>query len=492
MTYKMSNFQVEINKNGNFSSMGGAIIIPALFEKFALRKVLDEYIGACKENGAKKYTDSSYIQSLVTMQILGGEAVDDIKCIREDGILPGILGGIPGKTSIHNYIRNFVNEKEEEKRGQGKSFVPEINEHLKGFDKVTEHLLKHAPHVKGISTITLDQDATFIPSEVQGALFNYKSQRAFEAFTTYCDEYNMVIRSEFRDGNVSPGYLQLENLRASLELLPDSVKQVRLRSDTAGYQIELLKYCAKGRNERFGIIEFAIGSPVTEELKQATRAVSESEWKRIPERIPATVQDKVQECAEVVFVPNSLCTSKNDPDYRFIVIREEIRDTDPPELRQILLFDEEELGEHPISSVHPTVLNGKLYKIFALVTNLEWSEEEIVTWYRKRCGKSEELHRVLKDELAGGHVVTSALGANAAWWQITVLALNIITLIKRTCLTDEYQTSRPKKLRYWLFSLVARIGNHARKKTITLYRAVQADLFITAWNRLRVLPVQLE
>lgn len=259
---------------------------------------------------------------------------------------------------------------------------------------------------------------------------------------------------------------------------------MRLRSDTAGYQIELLKYCAQGKNKRFGIIEFAISSPVTKELKQAAQAVPESEWTPIP--------DTVQGCAEVVFVPNSLGTSKNGPEYRFIVTREEIRDTDPPELRQLSLLDEEELGAHPISSVHPTMMNGKLYKVFALVTNLEWSAQETVEWHRKRCGKSEEVHRVLKDELAGGHVVTSALGANAGWWQITVLAFNILTLIKKSCLPEEYQASRPKKLRYWLFSLVARLGTHARKMTITLYRSVQAKLFKAAWNRLENLPVQVE
>jgi hypothetical protein len=477
-------FQLRFNENGNFSSMGGALIIPAIFEKFGIRKVLNESIGACEDNGIKKYTDSSYIESLVTMQILGGETIDDIKCLREDRVFPEILGGIPGKTSIHNYIANFVDGQEEAKRGQGKAFVLEPNAHLKGFQDATQHLLKHAPHIQGISTITLDQDATFIPTEVKGALFNYKSERAFEAFNTYCPEYDMVIRSEYRDGNVPPGYRQLENLQASLKLLPNSVNHVRLRSDTAGYQIELLKYCAEGKDEKFGVIEFAISSPVTKELKQAASVIPENEWKRVP--------DTFQGCAEAVFVPNSLGTSKKGPEYRFIVIREEIRDTDPPELRQMLLFEEEELGEHPISSLHPTVMNGKLYKIFAVVTNLEWPVDMIVTWQRKRCGKSEELHRVLKDELAGGHVVTSALGANAAWWQITVLAFNILTLIKKICLSEEYQTSRPKKLRCWLFSLVARLCTHARKMTITLYRSAQAKLFKAAWNRLGALTVQME
>jgi len=33
----------------------------------------------------------------------------------------------------------------------------------------------------------------------------------------------------------------------------------RKRSDTARYQHDLLKYCGKGENDRFGKIEFAIG-----------------------------------------------------------------------------------------------------------------------------------------------------------------------------------------------------------------------------------------
>jgi len=54
-----------------------------------------------------KYTGISYIESLVTMQILGDEAADGMKIIREDRILPDMLGGIPGKKSTHNYLYNL-------------------------------------------------------------------------------------------------------------------------------------------------------------------------------------------------------------------------------------------------------------------------------------------------------------------------------------------------------------------------------------------------
>jgi len=62
-----------------------------------------------------------------------------------------------------------------------------------------------------------------------------------------------------------------------LALLPESVLQVRLRSDTAGYQHELLRYCAKGENKRFGRIEFAICSDVTPEFKKAVMEVADSD-----------------------------------------------------------------------------------------------------------------------------------------------------------------------------------------------------------------------
>jgi hypothetical protein len=36
------------------------------------------------------------------------------------------------------------------------------------------------------------------------------------------------------------------------------VDKVFLRSDSTGYQEDLLAYCAEGKHERFGVIEFAI------------------------------------------------------------------------------------------------------------------------------------------------------------------------------------------------------------------------------------------
>lgn len=85
------------------------------------------------------------------------------------------------------------------------------------------------------------------------------------------------MHTEFRDGNVPAGHEQLRVLKESLKLLPEGVKNVRLRSDTAGYQHELMKYCEKGENKRFGRIEFAIGPDVTREFKKAVSEIEKFE-----------------------------------------------------------------------------------------------------------------------------------------------------------------------------------------------------------------------
>ena len=64
----------------------------------------------------------------------------------------------------------------------------------------------------------------------------------------------------------------------ALEVLPKGVQKVYFKSDTAAYQKELLIYCAEGQNERFRVIEFAVGVDVTAEFKKAVAAVEEKEW----------------------------------------------------------------------------------------------------------------------------------------------------------------------------------------------------------------------
>jgi len=93
-------------------------------------------------------------------------------------------------------------------------------------------------------------------------------------------------------------------------MLPEGVKHVYLRSDTAGYQHDLLKYCEKTNHRRFGRIEFAIGADVTKEFKKAVAATEEPEWKPVVKEIEGKRVTTGKEWAEVCFVPLRSATAK--------------------------------------------------------------------------------------------------------------------------------------------------------------------------------------
>jgi hypothetical protein len=94
---------------------------------------------------------------------------------------------------------------------------------------------------------------------------------------------------------------------------------------------------------------------------------------------------------------------------------------------------------------------------------------KIVLFHHGRCGKSEEVHRILKEELGGGHVASGKFGFEAAWWNIAVLTLSLLNLFKRNFLPEESHTCRPKTLRYRFFVMLGKFVSHSRKFVLKIY-----------------------
>jgi hypothetical protein len=350
-------------------------------------------------------------------------------------------------------------------------------------------------------TITLDQYATLIPTTRPETSYNYTGQTSYEAFNTYCPEYDVILGTRYSDGNVPAGFEQLGELKRMLSLLPEGVKKVKLRSDSAGYQEELIKYCARSdkrsENKRFGAIDFAISCDVVEEFKISASKVSEDEWR--PLRRDKYDMSRL-EWAEVSYAPNNFSRSKKDPEIRFFAIREAFsqprgggkKNNDAPGQRELdLEFTEDaikelESGCENLKKLHLTLMSGKIYKVFGVTSNImDKSGDEIILWHRERCGKSEQAHDILKNEFAGGHVPSYLFGVNAAWWNIAVLSMNVTNVMKRFFLPSDYGSCRMKTLRYLFCTLVGKVVTHARRKILRLYTGDSgADLLVYAINKL--------
>ena len=114
--------------------------------------------------------------------------------------------------------------------------------------------------------------------------------------------------------------------------------------------------------------------------------------------------------------------------------------------------------------------NNGWYKVFGVVTNRELLGDELIWWHRQRCGKSEEAHGVLKEDLAAGRLPSGLFGVNAAWWAIAVLAFNLNSAMKQLALGKEWVSKRLKAIRFAFICLPGRVVRRARSLIIRLAR----------------------
>jgi len=219
----------------------------------------------------------------------------------------------------------------------------------------------------------------------------------------------------------------------------------------------LLKYCAQGKNERFGVIEFAIGADVTPTFKEAVATVEETQWQQLHQQLGPNDQIPTkQEWAEVNFVQNGLAT-KTRPNYRFIAIRQ------PLEQKELFDTDLEQLPFPTLSSKS----SGR-YKLFGLVTNRTIPGEELIHWHRQRCGNSEKAHSIMKDDLATGRMPSGDFGENAAWWMIMLLPFNLSALMSQLVLPKTWAGKRLKASSEGLIHLAGRVIERSRQLIVRL------------------------
>ncbi len=361
---------------------------------------------------------------------------------------------MPSSSAVFRYLAEFHDRAQEGLREEGKAFIPLPNEALKGLCKVNGDLVGFVQNNREGRTATLDMDATLVETEKGSALGCYEGYAAYQPLSTWWAEEGLVVHTEFRDGNVPAGFEQKRVLEEALESIPKGVKRVRLRSDTAGYQHELLRYCDEEKNKWCGRIEFAVGCDVSVEFKKAVLEIAEEDWVVLKKRERSgELRESARQWAEVCFVPRAIGRSKKGPEYRYLAIRERMQD-------QLMLpgMEEEEKGL-PFQTMRK---DGVRYKVFGIVTNMHWDGQELIEWHYKRCGRSEQAHSVMKEDLAGGRLPSGDFGENAAWWWMMVLAFNLNAALQSLVLGGRWVSKRMKAMRFYLINIPARVIERSR------------------------------
>jgi hypothetical protein len=475
-------FQYEKEKNDTgMTSLAGLPTYLDLAHVMGLSDSIRKHINVRSES-SQGWTDVQLVMSLILLNLAGGDCVDDLRIIEGDKGFCNVLYRmethrlprkerralerrwrkerkrvVPSQSPVFRYLECFHDQEQEKFRQPEKAFIPKFNKHLKGFPKVNGDLVESAQKCNPQKTATLDMDATLIETNKADALYCYKGFKSYQPLNTWWDEQGIMLHTEFRDGNVPAGFEQLRVFEEALSLLPEGVEKVRLRSDTAAYQHNLLWYCEMKENKRFGRIEFAISSDVTPAFKEAVAEVKESEWKPIRKKVKGKLEKTGQEWAEVCFVPNAIAHSKKGPEYRYLAIREAMPQSTLPGMEKQLKLP------FPVMK-----MQKQDYKVFGTVTNMDWEGEELIHWQRKRCGKSEEVNGIMKSDFAGGKLPSNDFGENAAWWWIATLALNLNETMKRLVLGKSWVSKQMKAMRFALINLPGKVSICSQRLVVRL------------------------
>ncbi|MEX1199139.1 MAG: IS1380 family transposase [Pseudohongiellaceae bacterium] len=396
------------------------------------------------------FTEGQMIESLVLLQTLGGDCPEDISLLADDQCLSRGLGYQPPKASA---VRTFLNRFHDEElsamrpaREVQKSFIMPRSCPQQGLDQVLSGLVgqvaalfkKHGQEQK---IATIDQDATIIESHKKSALCHYEGGRGYQPMVALWSEADLVVASEFRDGNVPARQAPLNCARMAFEALPSGIKQRYFRGDSACHENELIDWLKDPAraSESGGRIGFCVSAVMESALSAAVHSVEEKAWKTYATEADGTLR----QWAEVSFVPADSYEQKDSLPLRYVGLR-------LLKAQGVLFAD------------------GSDRKHYAVLTNLDWEGGRLLNWHREKAGTVEHTHDEIKNALGGGHMPSQKLAVNAAWFTIALLAYNVASAIKSLCLDPEERTARFKRYRLLLVHIAGRMSRFQCKLRLRL------------------------
>lgn len=363
------------------------------------------------------------IETLVTLIAAGGERLADIDVLREDKGLVRLLGRpFASPDSLLDFLNSFHDPKcWVERPEKKKAFVPPESDKLKQLDQLNRKLVLHAAEPKS-TVATIDHDGTIIEAHKRDALVAYEGTRGYQPLVAAWAEEQLIVADEFRDGNICGGEDPLSSVKRAFAALPETVTERYLRADSAAYYTPLLKWLVEQA------VRFAISADMSKQLRRRCEALPAGAWQLMEKRERESV-----ELAEVEFEPDDW--PKAAEPLRYVALRFTALQTD--------------LLEEVAPRYHAVVSNRR-----------EPTPAELIQWHRGKAGTIEHVHRVMKDELGAGVMPCQKFGANAAWFRINAIAFNLLTALKRKALPERYRQARPKRLRFDVFTLPAKLAFH--------------------------------
>jgi hypothetical protein len=358
----------------------------------------------------RKHNPADYLMSLMLTLASGGDTLDEVDVIRKDSGLNKIIGDIAAANSIGEFLRRF-----------DRSAAYRLS-------KISSRIAIENLKRKNLNEITLDIDSSLIEANKIDAHKTYKGFPGYSPLLVWIAEANVWLSGVFRQGNSSPQSHLLPLLKRCVRLIPQGTS-LRLRSDSAGFQIKLMDFC---RNHN---ILFAIRAKHDDAVNASIENIPKNAWKIIETK---------KECYAIAETVHAMSNNPKTtmPAFRLIVKR---KFTGQLELFKNLFVD------------YPVITNAPA----------DWHMEQVLAFYNAR-GNMEKAIGILKNETGLCQLPCGSLLANTAYFQTTLLTYNLLQLFKLHALPCDWYNFGWAKLRHRLIGQAALIVSHARDMVLKL------------------------
>jgi len=425
-------------------SRSGTALVPELAARLGLERELSGALARLFRR-RPRHDPGGVLVDLATTLLDGGDCVSDLGALAEQ---PGLFGLVASHSTATRLLHAL-----------GESELMAIRE-ARRRAREQAWALGARP-----ATVTLDFDAQLLEchTEKEGAAPHRKGGFGFYPLHCFLDETGEHLAAILRPGNAGSNTAadHVAVLDAALAQLPEEVgdraceqpAEMLARSDSAG---ATHAFAAALRHRK---IRFSLGYYVDERVGEAALSLPKRRWRRALD-----ADGSPRKGAWVGELTGRIDLSGWPEGTRLIVRKER---------------------PHPGAQLRFTDTDGHRYQCFIT----DQASSEIAQLERRH-----RLHARVEDriqesqELGLGRLPFQALAANRAWFELALLAHDLLAWLRLLALDGELARAKPKRLRGRLLHVAGRITCSGRRRTLHLPRAWPwATELLAAFARLRAL-----
>jgi hypothetical protein len=423
-------------------SHAGSALLAGVAEKVGLTGALSARLSVLKVR-RRGHDPGRVVRDLAVMLASGGECVSDLGAVRDREAL---FGAVASGSTAFRVIDRIASEP---------GLLDALRSaHARARERFWER--RGAPE-----RLTIDVDATLITahSEKEQAAGNYKGGYGFHPLMAYADQTREALGGMLRPGNAGSNTAadHVTVLDLALEQIParyiESI-EILVRADTAGATHGLLDYCREAN------LRFSVGYELTENVRAAILTIPADAW------VPALERDgSVRKNGEIVEITDHVDLSSWPERSRVIVRRER---------------------PHPGAQLSFTDHDG--YRFQAILTDQTDENIAVIECRHRQHAHVED--RIRDDKDTGlAKFPFKEFKLNEVWLEIVMLAHDLIVWTQALLLTGDLANAEPKRLRYRLLHVAARLAFHGRRARLRLQHDWPwASDLVAAFGKLKALP----